>query len=158
MPQKHTPEPKVMCHDQNFWSFFRIVTQKTSLLYPVRNQTHRNDARRTRLSAAFKDSSADRHKRGTTPRSRDHAESGRLTRAPNETASVKQPKLAGFPITQHHLRHGKGVVTPIGRPDDRRQRMGDGHGERGAMQSSDKSSCVTENTVQPAAARRDSLF
>lgn len=62
---------------RNFGCFFRIVTQKTSLLYPVRNQTYRNDARRTRLSAAFKDSSADRHKRGTTPRSRDHAESGR---------------------------------------------------------------------------------
>ena len=75
--KKHTPEPKAMCHDPKFWSFFRIVTQKTSLLYPVRNQTYRNDARRTRLSAAFKDSSADRHKRGTTPRSRDHAESGR---------------------------------------------------------------------------------
>ena len=28
---------------------------------------------------------------------------GGLTRAPNETASVKQPKLAGFPITQHHF-------------------------------------------------------
>ena len=83
---------------------------------------------------------------------------GGLTRAPNETASVKQPKLAGFPITQHHLRHGKGVVTPIGRPTIEDNAWATFMANAARCNSSDKSSCVTENTVQPAAARRDSLF
>ena len=59
---------------------------------------------------------------------------GGLTRAPNETASVKQPKLAGFLITQHHFAPWQGRGHPNRPTDDRRQRMGDVHGERGAMQ------------------------
>ena len=59
---------------------------------------------------------------------------GGLTRAPNETASVKQPKLAGFPITQHHFAPWQGRGHPNRPTDDRRQRMGNVHGERGAMQ------------------------
>lgn len=83
---------------------------------------------------------------------------GGLTRAPNETASVKQPKLAGFLITQHHFAPWQGRGHPNRPTDDRRQRMGDVHGERGAMQFVGQIQRVTENTVQPAAARRDSLF
>ena len=41
---------------------------------------------------------------------------GGLTRAPNETASVKQPKLAGFPITQHHFAPWQGRGAPHHRP------------------------------------------
>ena len=59
---------------------------------------------------------------------------GGLTRAPNETASVKQPKLTGFLITQHHFAPWQGRGHPNRPTDDRRQRMGDVHGERGAMQ------------------------
>ena len=80
---------------------------------------------------------------------------GGLTRAPNETASVKQPKLAGFLITQHHFAPWH---IPIGRPTIEDNAWATFMANAARCNSSDKSSCVTENTVQPAAARRDSLF